>query len=1082
MRVPLINLFISGELFNLQSHVDNYFRNRVSEGFYFENRIFFKKDERYFFGVGGTITSFKKEEFFQKFKDFYASKVNIDSDVNFLQVNIYLSLSDKEAIKNLKSILDCISEFREIYHLDLKVLVFSLGENFNSILDENKISSENDLKVQSENCEGVMLARDQINFIPIFFENKNLLGLNIEFSQENLIRLIFEMSIRIVYNYSDITNLLASGKIYSFGCSSYFFEVQELREHLQKIAALHVFNFASIGKNKEVNVDNVKIGEIVAEICRKNIDLYPLFIEWAQANNYDPSQNKTTNVSTFMKTENSVFLEFLKEPNLSIIEKKAIFNQLLGEDDDSVIGYNFNNYERYTLQDIEFETANFFIKELKEPITLYEIKQLRQTIQNQKNFKKQKESELNELERYIPKTSDSLSKQLVASKISYGRKKFELSKKEVPFINEGSYAYFTINDQVTSRSSLEFCSYLPDFLEVIEMPNEIICFGFLYSYYLRRNGDLESLSLEFLLSRLRDSYGEKEEYSLLEIINVLKTKGISKRQFYSDLKNEPSSEAVEDGLSRRLDNVLKLKPEKSDFLNALNQGHPIYIKIRVFSDFINHFESSHGVIQFPREEEINSNKEFFHPIVICGFTKVDDNFVFIGKSPWGKEFGSDGFVYLSEDYLFSATFLNECFVIGKIEGLDTSLGYKVDFNALNFNLQDDTSMANLVLSSINFSRYFISRLENEYREKMDLYSKEIQRLLNPNSRYRITQIVAQRISNKIENLEKQLAGLKKEFEEAKLANEKRLGKKNLFKWLAIGGGFVAGIFLLLNISIFPTIIGAILSLVSLYLLKNLGPDNDLDQLSKKIKLLEDEISILKVQLENIYDEGELRGYLLDEFHKLKSNLKDKYHLFADFINELSDFFTELKDYEQKALNPSGPFQSLVDFEFLKNNTHDRIAKSYQSIKLFDLIDLNKANTVLEAKKEMLSNISNKNELEFKDVLVGFEMEKYLSNEKQYSYLPPPETLDIYANRLQKYSRPFVFLNNTKIGGNNLTSRLCFIPKVENSNLSTGLQNHFDFPPIFKEFGYNFQSIAHFQLLEIPSISNLVISSQSYNGD
>jgi hypothetical protein len=1084
MIVPLLNLFISKELTTLLKNVDVYFRNRVSQRFYFENKLFFMKDENFQFGTSVTQNDVSKDEFYNEFMRLYESKVNIDSDVNFLHVNIFLSLTDIEASNSLKTLIDCIKDFRNRHHLDIRLLVCSLGENFNSIRNTYRSSIEENLKIQSLNCEKIINLRENSSFIPVFIENKNLSGLNIEFSNEDLVRLIYETSCRLVYNYSDIINLMSTEKIFSFGCSSYYYEVEELREYLEKLASLYIFEGAGIGVQSDEKADNVKIGRIVEEICTKNSDLYPAFLSWAKSNSLNATQNQTKNVSIFIEDKKSVLLEFLKNPQLSINEKKAIFTQLLGEDDESIVGYNFGNYERFTILDIEYLTANFFINELKEPISIEEIKVVRQEIQNIKSYKAQKESELKELVRHIPKNSTSLDNQFGSKKIIFKSKKFGLSSKAVPLIDDSSFSEFVARDGISIRNNFDFSSFLDDFSDESVISNELICFGYLYSYYLKRTGDTQKLSLPYLDFHLENQYGRNEEYSLIEIINVLKTVGFSKAQYYSNLDEEPSIEATEDALSRKLDNIRILQPKQDFFINALNQGHPIHSRIRVFDNFSSHFEHTHGVVQFPDQSEIESSNEHFHPVILCGYTKYDDKYIYIAKSPWGKEFGSKGFIFLSEDYLFSGSFLCESFIIGDIIGMDTSLKHSVDFESLSFNLQDDASMASLVTGAINFSQFQISKLEIAYRVKMDKYSKEIQRLLIPANRYSITQQIARKLSDKISDLENQLSAVKKEYEDADLRNQEKLRKKSLFTWLVIGSSVLAVVsvilFMIIAFTFIPGIVAGVSALVFLYLLINLSPAEDIQELLKRMRAIEEELASLKLKLADIFVEGELRGYLLDGFHKLTSNLKDKFHLFSDFINQIAQDFIDLKVYENKILNQNGPFHSLIDFKYLKDSFSSRIATSYKVVKLFDLLDLHKVDSVLEARSNMHANIIQKIESDFQNILSGFELNEYLSKTKNYTYLPNPESLDFYASRLQRYSKPFIFLNNSVGSNNNLSSRLCFIPKKADGDidLNRGIRNHFDFPPIFMEFGNNFQSIVYFQLIEIPSLSNLVIASQA----
>jgi hypothetical protein len=67
MRVPLLNLFITDELSTLFNSLDAYVQNRVSQKFFFENKLFLRKDERFQFGGKGTNNLLLKEEFYQKF-------------------------------------------------------------------------------------------------------------------------------------------------------------------------------------------------------------------------------------------------------------------------------------------------------------------------------------------------------------------------------------------------------------------------------------------------------------------------------------------------------------------------------------------------------------------------------------------------------------------------------------------------------------------------------------------------------------------------------------------------------------------------------------------------------------------------------------------------------------------------------------------------------------------------------------------------------------------------------------------------------------------------------------------------------
>jgi C1A family cysteine protease len=129
----------------------------------------------------------------------------------------------------------------------------------------------------------------------------------------------------------------------------------------------------------------------------------------------------------------------------------------------------------------------------------------------------------------------------------------------------------------------------------------------------------------------------------------------------SQYKLKPPDPAYTEALTRRITVFSKVDQTNEALRRTLAAGNPIVVGITLYDSFESDAVAADGKVPMPntRTEKCLGG----HAVLICGYDHI--NQVYIVRNSWGPDWGDKGYFYLPYDYVESADFASDFWVLNQ---------------------------------------------------------------------------------------------------------------------------------------------------------------------------------------------------------------------------------------------------------------------------------------------------------------------------------------------------------------------------------------------------------------------------------
>lgn len=908
-----------------------------------------------------------------------------------ISINIILSICESNSSSQLKLLLDAISELdkaQQVSGISVKLFVI--------LYDVKNIVPIQDSVVQEElkELEKIVTEYDSIISDIYYLDDRNpsrvILKLNLDW-------LAFAIGEFLVFQMICETSGAIMNKSKIFGLGVIHFNELLFRSVVANTILQYKFKDEGI-----LEEGGVRLRDLYKK-CNPFIAGHQNFFGGFLAKHpYSEENNSelTTNSKSYIDDFKSSLDQFITNENNKIGESKALLAHLLGEDDKKIEGIDWTG-ERFDINDLEHDIIDYFNKYLeeKDQVKFKDQKALRIEITELSQGIKGDEKSLKSIEEQAKEIHRDLDISFEDGIFSVDGKRINASG-YIPSPISPSDEIYTYNDEPIP-DAVDLSAY---FSTVKNQGSIGSCTAFpiaaVYEFFAKQNKKSVDISELFVYYNTRDLKGKSNldiGATLLDTIHSVKEKGAchSESHPYSidSFVNKPTEEAYNEARHQVVNNAARININEKDFKQAIANGHPVIIGLKIFESFYPKNES--GIVPFPSDNESRDTNHGSHALLVVGYN--DDEKLFKIRNSWGEEFGDKGYCYVPYDYIANSEFCMEAFVITDI----------VDLSFNGFTYDSNTSFSFLKHRAIRLKTIREYNLRAKKRRSAEV-KKNYDDLALQN------EVNAERIKDPL--FRKKLFNRLKEEAAQRLRESNptsiEIETNNNMPFLFIGLGIITIIISILffsRISIYGTTAGIIIGLILLVL--------GVLRLSKKNKF--SEIGTIK-QGPDFGDKDkyafEAADNLFDIFEEMSQGLIKRY-------KAISNYYTKVKNWQEKSeatLNrieydspdfvinviKKEPLLKYLDKEklsFLKNlpNLSNTFHKSYNP----------KTDNVNEVFKELEDNYLDDIYKNIENIL-DISIVDYIQGEKEYPYFEPAPSLAKTISNLQKVSMPFCNIKQT----------------------------------------------------------------------
>ena len=134
------------------------------------------------------------------------------------------------------------------------------------------------------------------------------------------------------------------------------------------------------------------------------------------------------------------------------------------------------------------------------------------------------------------------------------------------------------------------------------------------------------------------------------------------------VNSRPSADAYEEAQNYKLTEIQNVPVELNAWKSALAEGYPIIFGVRLYSTFDN---LRNGRVPDPHPNEIGRNTHGSHAMLCVGYSDPDK--MFIVRNSWGKNWGDNGYCYMSYNYLMNPkNDCHECWIIKDADAVENN--------------------------------------------------------------------------------------------------------------------------------------------------------------------------------------------------------------------------------------------------------------------------------------------------------------------------------------------------------------------------------------------------------------------------
>ena len=1037
----------------------------------------------------------------------------------------YVPLYDHAQWENAKKVIDIIKGLGFESEIDVLGIHGDLSNSMLGVNDNPKeaISQTENEKLSLTTIKEIVDYRKKGNhkiahFLVIQNQNKNGISLNLTIS--SLVRVLGEFAMVSVSHYDDFWGTVNSGTnpdLHAFGVAAISVDKLYFIEFLVQKVLLHLIEKAGI---KENSADFNKLSPKVQNVLKEWIHFMSTFFEKEVKDIKRIGIKETDIIATIEPKLTAKFDELgnevgalIRDPELSIPEKRALMAIVLG-DDDPAFKNDIYNENHYVINDIEREAVCLFVEannqllnqeetaayaELSPKIDgtqtpakypLDDIKKVRNDIRRCTMNIRRLEDEVKSLED-LQKGSEEAEKYLVEhGTVTYKGHTFKI----LPFIPEKPLRETYEPHEVTATS----CNLSDKFTEIKSQGHQGSCTAFavtsVFEYFLKSN-DVETpdLSERFLYYNARAKAGatDKDEGSCISLaIESLSEEGICVESVCpynpDDFTEKPSDEAYQEALERKVKVAKNVRLSVDDVKSALEDGLPVIISANLYKTF---YENKNGFIQIPTQEEIDEDvrleKHGRHAMVICGYS--DERNVFKVRNSWGKDFGDSGYCYLPYSYVSNSQLTNALYTIMEIETAKevttkqtiiehNTFKIKIDERVhLHFGIIDNSIQLVLKNNALAKERENLQVLEDSYANIIAKYEELKNELSNPNIRNRIQEGTAVRLTLEKDQKAKEQDELIEERNNVvhDIKRKTVIGSiilivSDIICWILGKIVFVGDIFQSLHNTFIYLAIGLIV-VMAIYLLIRIHKRKAVErEYRETIEDLAGQIAKLEEELKYLKPKMYLNGLAISNFFQLSNKLVTLHNKTKSFVNNLSCWYDEYKLANERMEEMSiHPFVLLLKNDTLSEFCETNMDNLEEGLSLDDFLDFDLSEEGIIKLKNDLENTAAENA---EKQLSDFTICECLTRIKSYPFVG--EITDEKKNYLFKEiddsHRGGLFLQCHASDTPFFTPNYVFVDIPNESNRSpwgTLLQKHSSAHPV-SFYTWNPMRMSSFQLQEL----------------
>ena len=1037
--------------------------------------------------------SIKAEEHDEKVRSFftqlYGERVTINNqgDDDRLLLTIFIPLYNSKVWEETHRMMGLIDELQAKYQVD----VFGLAPDIAPIFadeeqkEQLKLDYTANLHAMQQVVAEVLKVKKQAGSSQsascfshfILMQNCNSKGLSLNLDFDSFVRIAGEYSLLSLEKYAEMYPRVETPDypISALGLSVLNFDKYYFVHYLLRKAYLNVMDKERV---TERDVDIVKASNR-AQQCFKNYsqngkiallssfykkEVEPLLTAGGKSDT-EIIEAVTPALNDLLGEIEKDLQSYIDDEKLSLPEKEAILAQVLGEDDELLVG-NLIDKNVFTVDSFDEEPANFFIdynnqlikrekdekgKDVFTPgvlsapeynegankvrdgyqnrdifLPMAEMNQLRANILEATDYIRQKEEEQKQLEQRIANVEES-EKVLTNEGVVVKGHPLQHDVKETP-LEEDYYPHVLEKED----SSIDLRPYFTSIKDQGQLGAcTIFAITSIFEYILKKSTQQEEdLSERFVYYNVRKEQGDVNTDKGSSIADVVKSYGeygVCKEELFKyddkDLVVAPTEDAVADAETRK---IVKAKNVKASdnisqsvaIKSAIADGYPVVGSFVVYDSF--NRTGADGFVSRPSSDEVTAcTEKQNHAMVICGYS--DEQKVFIVRNSWSKDWGDKGYCYIPYSYVDDSSLFNMAAIVTDISCSDITVAsipkkMTVAFDDMNANIKL-AILRNLVDEEKNrkdklCKRYAIWR--RSYEELLETLSKN-------STRDKI-------VSNSVDRLNGEIAALATEYS---TLDRERLTKLDEFKAATrkgiIKGGVVSFVLLLITVLFLYLYFGKNIDVIdavyvfggasalSILLLciwipyrKRKLSDYDAEltdgmaQVKERQQQKEMELSRLKLK-------SHLGGMIIDRLHTMQNNLHNKYACMKSFVSNLCEWKKEeqesIGNMDALTKDPFVPLLCNKDLDVYFESKKDELTQNIKLYPYFDGYTLDESG-ILKFKNKLKEDLVK----ELFGLITDFDVYDYISKTKSYPYLGTTlQSIGVILSNLD--SKSDVFLQN-----------------------------------------------------------------------
>lgn len=1014
------------------------------------------------------------EGFFRRLYD-TSITINEPGDSSTLYLCVYVPLYLKEYWSVTERFLTAMDALPQSFHVDLFLLPYDTAFLFQKKEDNLTVRISEFAKTSKEVLEAILKAKDQYRSLGsmVMLQNCNSVGTSLNLDDDSFVRIAGEYALLSVKHYPEMFQPAAQDNqrpIHALGISVLSFDKYYFVQYLLHKAYAHILDRENVSQ-AEVEVN--KVSQIVQGILSQNVDVFSQLYDREIAprlnNNLDHAEI-ISQVSPALNREigrlTQEFQAYIDDPKLSLPEKKATLAQLLGEDDDLLIGYMFNKHQ-LVIDDCCREVLDLFVnahnqlckvrledEDEAEQLKAYailsptgesvrtasalldDLKATKVSIRESTNYIRQKTIELESLDVQRQDHKESF-KRLTNDGFVFEGHTYKLQEEVEEIDLEDEYKPITfLSPSVDLRES---------FTPVKDQGKMGACSSFalvgIFEFILKKNHQPDiNLSEQFVYYNARKAESASQTdtgSSLSDVLKTMREQGVCLEQLFpynpDNIAQEPPVEAYDDAQNRKIVHAKNVKRSLQDIKSAVYEGYPVAITLKIFDSFI----PRKGFIRIPSEQEIQNEKSGYHTMVVCGYN--DEARFFVVRNSWGRRFGEKGYCYIPYGYFENESLTCGACIITEIN--DTKLQVKGadQKTVVSFDLTDSNIKSEILNNLIREEKLKLQRNTKELQERSRLFNELFQQLGNNGNREAIYDGTKERLKWECDNLTKK----KNLLSEERLEALKNFDRKNRrYRWFFWGGvasvllGFIIACIVTKSLEPFARKLSfwiyciVTLACVAFWLImryrKRKRQDLDLDY-KNQLEHLAQEISKRQREREITHLKTHLAGMIIDSLYKLGRNLHAKYNGMRSYVGNLKVW----RDQERESMMMppcKDPFLTLISNKCLDKYFEENKDTLTEGLELSSMFR-DKYNVQEEEVVRFKYELKNRLVTMLFAAVEEFSVFKYLTQMEDYPFVDAGyANIDMLLRQMDYKSTPFVRLNPsiTTTAGVNTYCKMLFL--------------------------------------------------------